>query len=54
MFEGINTDFWQIWHFDVNNTGWVGLCLGIVLMKTLRRFDCEWPLSNDDEPKLDN
>ena len=24
MFEGINIDFWQIWHFDVNGTGWVG------------------------------
>ena len=25
MSEVINIDFWQIWHFDVKSTGWVGL-----------------------------
>ena len=39
MFEGINIDFWQIWHFDVNGTGWVGLQLDIILTKTVGRFD---------------
>ena len=39
VIENINISFWQIWHFDIKGTGWVGLQLGIVLMKTVGRFD---------------
>ena len=37
--EVINIDFWQIWHFDVKDTGWVGLELSIIFMQTVGRFD---------------
>ena len=35
-----NIDFWQIWHFDVKGTGWVGLELelSIIFMQTGGRF----------------
>ena len=39
MSEVINIDFWQIWHFDVKSTGWVGLERSIIFMQTVRRFD---------------
>ena len=43
MFEDIKIDFWQIWHFGVNGTEWVNLQRGIVLTKTLGRFDLSGP-----------
>ena len=54
MFEDIVIGFSQIWYFDLNSTGWVGLQLAIVLTKTLGKFHCEWPLSNNDAQKLNN
>ena len=38
IFEVKNIDFWQIWYFDVNRTGWVSLQLSIILMQTVGRF----------------
>ena len=38
LHEVTNIDFWQIWHFDVKGTGWVGLELRIILMQTMGRF----------------
>ena len=37
----MSINFWQIWHFDVKGTGWVGLELelSIIFMQTLERFD---------------
>ena len=35
IFEVINMNFWQIWHFDVRDTGWVGLQLRIILKTNL-------------------
>ena len=35
----ININFWQIWHFDIMDTWWVGLQLRIILTKTVGRFD---------------
>ena len=35
----MNIHFWQIWHFDVNGTGWVRLELSVVLTQTVERFD---------------
>ena len=35
----MNIDFWQIWHFDVSGTGWVGLELSVILTQTVGRFD---------------
>ena len=32
----INIDFWQICHFDVKGTGWVGLELTIIFTQTVR------------------
>ena len=37
--EVINIDFWPIWHFDVKGTGWVGLEVSIIFMRTVGRFD---------------
>ena len=38
-FEGtvqVNINFWQIWHFDVNNTGlWVAGSYSIILTQTM-------------------
>ena len=31
LFGIINVDFWQIWHFDVKGTGWMGLQLSVIL-----------------------
>ena len=39
MSELMNIDFWQIWHFDVKGTGWVGLELSIIFMRTVGRFN---------------
>ena len=39
IFEVINIKFWQIRHFDGQDTGWVGLQLRIILMQTVGRFD---------------
>ena len=39
IFEVIGINFWQIWHFDVKDTGWVRLPLSIILLQTVRRFD---------------
>ena len=38
--EVVNIDFWQIWHFNVKGTGWVGLELeiSIIFMQSLGRF----------------
>ena len=38
-YEVMNIHFWQIWHFDVNGTGWVRLELSVVLTQTVERFD---------------
>ena len=32
----INISFWQIWHFDIKGTGWVGLGH---FTETMGRFD---------------
>ena len=37
--EVININFPQIWHFEVKDTGWVGLELSIILTQTVGRFD---------------
>ena len=34
----MNIDFWQIWHFDMKGTGWVGLKLRIIFTRTVGRF----------------
>ena len=41
LYEVINIDFCQIWHFDVKGTGWVGLELelSIIFTLTLGKFD---------------
>ena len=31
IFEAINIDFWQIWHYDAKDAGWVGLKLNVIL-----------------------
>ena len=36
IFEVINIDFWQTWHFDVKDTGWVGLQLSIIFMQIVK------------------
>ena len=41
--KAINIDVWQIWHFDVKGTGWVGLQLSIILTKLWEDSICEWP-----------
>ena len=45
IFEVINIDFWQIWHFDVKVTRWVGLQLSVILTQTVGRFDM-WVVPN--------
>ena len=35
----MNIDFWQIWHFDMKGTGWVGHELSIILMQIVGGFD---------------
>ena len=37
--EVINIHFPQIWHFDVKDTGRVGLHVNVILMQTMGRFD---------------
>ena len=37
--EVINIDFPQIWHFEVNGTGWVGMELSFILAQTVGRFN---------------
>ena len=39
QFEFINIDLWEIWHFDVKGTGWVGLQLSVILTQTVGRLD---------------
>ena len=39
IFKVINIDFWQIWHFDVKDTKWVGLQLSVILTQTVGRFN---------------
>ena len=39
IFEVKNITFWQIWHFDVKEAGWVGLQLSIILIQTVGRSD---------------
>ena len=39
IFEVINIDFWQIWHFDGKGTGWVDVELSVILAQTVLRFD---------------
>ena len=39
--EVININFWQIWHFDLRGTGWVGLELSIIFRQTVGRFDMQ-------------
>ena len=31
----MNIDFWQIWHFHVKGTGWVGLEISTILTETV-------------------
>ena len=42
ILEAISINFWQIWHFDVKDTGWV--C--IILKQTVERFDMSLGLDN--------
>ena len=35
----MSIDFWQIWYFDVKDTGLVGLHVSIILTQTVGRFD---------------
>ena len=39
VFENMNISFWQIWHFDIKETAWVGLQRSIILMQNVGRFD---------------
>ena len=39
IFEVIKINFWKTRHFDVQDTGWVGLQLSIILTQTVGRFD---------------
>ena len=39
IFEVININFQQIWHFNTKDTGCMGLRLIITLMQTVGRFD---------------
>ena len=38
-FEVININFWQIWHFDVKDTGQMGLQISVILTQTVGRFN---------------
>ena len=40
----INIDFWQICHFDMKGTGWVGLELTIIFTQTVRVWYVSEPL----------
>ena len=35
----INIHFWQMWHFDVKGTWWVGMQLSVILTETVERFN---------------
>ena len=39
IYEVVNFDFQQIWHFDVKGTGLVGLELSIIFVQTEGTFD---------------
>ena len=39
MSEVIIIHFWQIWHFDMKGTGWVGLERSLIFTQTVGRFD---------------
>ena len=53
MFEVININFQQIWHFDVKRIGWVGLQLWDCRHITLITFNRFCPLSRNPVPCSD-
>ena len=53
-FEVINIDFWQVWHFDVKDTGWVGLWNLASIWRKLNMsiYSFNRQLKKNTEPKL--
>ena len=39
VFEVININFWEIWYFDIKDTGWVDLQLRVILTQIVGRFN---------------
>ena len=53
--EVTNINFWQIWHFDMKGTVWVGLELSIISIQTVGRFDMRvipYPGTNIDRAEI--